>query len=46
MNVRVASRVAERLDTWDLKKLRNFKKIPAMLGFDGEYQADHPKGKF
>ena len=41
VNVRVASRVAERL-----KKLVNFKKILEMLGFDGEYQSVHPKAKF
>ena len=36
VNVRVASRVAERLKAHDLRKLENFKKIPEMLGFDGE----------
>ena len=41
MNVRVASRVAERL-----KKLGNFKKIPEMLGFDVDYPAFHPNAKF
>ena len=45
-NVRVASQVVERLKTEDLRKLGNFKKIPEMLGFDGEYPATHPKGKF
>ena len=34
LNVRVASRVAERLR---LSKLENFKKIPEMFWFDGEY---------
>ena len=29
----------------DLKKLGNFKKIIEMLEFDGEYPADHRKGK-
>ena len=37
VNVRVASRVAERHKTYNLRKLENFKKIPEMLGFDGEY---------
>ena len=46
MNVRVASRVAERLKTEDLRKLGNFKEIPEMLGFDGEYTNVHPKAKF
>ena len=27
-------------------KLGNFKKIPEMLGFDGEYPAVHPKARF
>ena len=46
MNVRVASRVAERLKTKDLRKLRNYQKIPEMLGFEGKYPTDHPKAKF
>ena len=46
VNVRVASRVAERLKTWDLRKLGNFKKIPEMLGFDGEFPIVRPKAKF
>ena len=29
-----------------LRKLVNFKKIPAILGFDGEYPGFHPKVKF
>ena len=29
-----------------LRKLGNFKKIPEMLGFDGEYPAVQPKAKF
>ena len=29
-----------------LKDLGNFKKIPEMLGFDGEYLAGHPEAKF
>ena len=31
VNVRVASRVAERLKSWDLRKLGNFRKIAEML---------------
>ena len=45
VNIQVASRVAERLKTCDLRKLGNFKKIPEMLGFDGDYSAAHPKAK-
>ena len=29
-----------------LRKLGNFKKIPEMLGFDGEYPAIQPNAKF
>ena len=36
MSVQVASQAAERLKTYDLRKLENFKKILGMLGFDGE----------
>ena len=36
MKVRVASRVAERLKTSNLRKLGNFKKIAEMFLFDGE----------
>ena len=43
VNVRVASRAAERLKTWDLRKLGNFKKIPKI--FDGEFPAVQPKAK-
>ena len=48
VNARVASRVAERLKERlkDLRKLGNCKKIPEMLGFDGEYPAAHPRDKF
>ena len=46
VRVRVASRVAERLNAYDLKKLENFKKVFAMLGFDGEYLARNTKAKF
>ena len=42
MNVRFALRV----NNLRLGKLGNFKKIPEMLGFDGEYPAVHPKAKF
>ena len=40
VNVRVLSRVEEQ------QKLENLKKIPEMLGCDGEYPADNPQGKF
>ena len=46
MNVRVASRAAERLQTQDLRILGNFKEIPELLGIEGEYPAGQPKGKF
>ena len=46
VSARVASRDAERLKTWDLRKLGNFQKIPEMLGFDSEYPAVQPKAKF
>ena len=29
-----------------LRKIRNCKRIPEMLGFNGEYTAGHPKAKF
>ena len=45
MSVRVASRVAERLETYDLCKIENLKKIPEMLGFDSEHPAGQPKIK-
>ena len=46
MNVRVASRVAKRVKTQGLKKSGNFKKIPELLGFNGQYPAGYPKDKF
>ena len=46
VSARVASRVAEQPKTQDLRKLKNFKKTPEMLGFDGEYPAVKPKAKF
>ena len=39
-------RVNVQVETYDLRKLGNFKKIPEMLGFDDEYPAVHPKAKF
>ena len=45
VNVRVASRIAERLKINDLRELGNFKKVPETLGFDGEYPAVHAKDK-
>ena len=46
VSVRVASRIAERLKTQDLRKLGNLKKIPEILGIDGEYPTVQPKSKF
>ena len=46
VSVRVASPVAERLKTSDLRKLGTFKTIPEMLEFDGECPAVQPKAKF
>ena len=46
VGVQVAKRVAERLKTYDLRKLQNLSKIPEMLGFDGEYPAGYLKGTF
>ena len=46
MNVRVALRVAEQLEIYDLRELGNIKKIPEMLGSDGEYTAGITKEKF
>ena len=37
MNVLVASPVAEQRKAYDLNTLGNFRKIPEMLGFGGEY---------
>ena len=45
VNLRVASRVVERLETQGLMKLVNFKRIPEMLGFDDKYIGLHPKAK-
>ena len=45
-SVRVASRVPERLKPSDLRKLGNFKKIPQMLEFEGEYTGGYPKANF
>ena len=46
VNVRVASRVAERLKYQGLRKLGNFKKDPETVGFDYDYPACHPKTNF
>ena len=43
MNVQVASRVTKQSKIKDLMKLGNFKKIPEVLAFDGEYSAGHSK---
>ena len=39
VNAQVALWVVELLKTEDLIKLGNFKKIPEMIGFDGDYPA-------
>ena len=36
----------KKKDLGDLRKLGNFKKIPEIRGFDGEYPAVNPKAKF
>ena len=46
VSVQVASQIAERLKTQDLRKLGNFNKIPETLAFDGEYPAVQSKAKF
>ena len=46
VNIRVASRVAKWLKTYNLRKLRKFKKIPEILGLDGEYPTVHPQFEF
>ena len=33
-------------NNWRLEKFGIFKKIPEMLGTDGEFLAGYPKGKF
>ena len=42
---KVSSRIAERLETWDLKKLGNFKKTSTVLGTKGKYSTGHKKKK-
>ena len=36
----------ELLNDLRFRKLENFKKIPEILGFDGEYPAFQPNSKF
>ena len=45
-SARVASRVPQRFKASDLRKFGNFKKIPEMLGFEGEYPDGCPKANF
>ena len=45
MNVRVASRVAHQLKTYDLRELGTLKKIPEMSRFDGGYHRRPPKSR-
>ena len=46
MNVRFASRVAEKLKTQDLRKLGNFKRISEKLGIGGKSLAGQTKAKY
>ena len=46
MNIQVATKVAERLTTQDLRRSRSFKKTPEMLETEGEYPSGQPKGYF
>ena len=46
LSVGVHSRATEGLTTQDLRKLRNWQKIPEMLGFDSDCQAVDPKANF
>ena len=45
MNVRVASRIAERLKAEDIREVGNFKKIPENLEIDNKCPTGHPKAK-
>ena len=45
VNIRVSSRVVERLKTEDLRKLGELKKIPEMLGSDSKHPTALPKAK-
>ena len=44
--MQVAPQVSKQLKTEDLRKLRNLKKTPEMLGIKGKCQAGKPKQKF
>ena len=46
VNRGVVSQVAERLSTYDLKKLGNFKIIPGKLAIHAKSTAGHRKAKF
>ena len=46
VQVRVASRVVERLKDLYLRKLGNFKKIPGMLGYKGKCEVGNLASKF
>ena len=43
ISVRVLLRVVEQLNTWNLRKLEYFKKIPKMFEIKTKFPADHPK---
>ena len=46
VNARITSRFAKQCKIKDLRKTRNFKKVPETLGIDDEYPASHTKDKF
>ena len=46
VNVRFASRVAEKLKTQDLRKLGNFKRISEKLGIGGKSLGGQTKAKY
>ena len=46
MNARVASPVAKRRQTQDLRNLGKFRKIAGMHGFDEEYTAGYWEKRF
>lgn len=46
VNARITSRFAKQCKIKDLRKTRNFKKVPETLGIYDEYPAPHTKDKF
>lgn len=45
MNIQVASRISEQLQTYNLRKLESFKEIRKMLGIDVQVFSRPPKRK-